>query len=910
MTRSLSLSPDHHRTLVNDSAIDPEIIKERGYFTATNKQQAIDLGFARIQARQGLVLPIHSLGGTVAGRQLRPDEPREMDGKIVKYETPRGARAVPDVHPRMQPQLRDGTAQLWITEGIKKGDSAASKGLPCIALTGGVWGFRNKQGLHGELRDLVAWRGPQGQPRQVTIAFDSDVVSKAGVHGAAQRLATGLISLGASPRFLVLPPGRDGKKQGLDDFFAAGGTVDQLEDLIVDRLPPLEGPATSDVDHLGGGSMADQLVELVRDDASIELFHAQGDSEHGYATVKEEERSANFVIDGTSFRGWLTKTYLDVHGRAPTAEALANAINTLKALAIHRGKEHPVALRVGSDGADVYLDLGGESWRAVRISSGKWDLVRNSPVRFVRSASMRELPAPTCGGSIERLWPLVNIQNKDHQILFVCWLVAALCPSGPYPILMLHGQQGSAKSFTTSVARRLVDPNSADLRRPPKSEEDLMVSAGCNHVQALENLSNLPDWLSDALCALSTGSGFATRQLYTNKEESVIQACRPVILNGIPALGTRGDFVERCVNLELPPIEPGNRKSSSELEQVFLRLQAEILGALLDILAKVLQLLPSIKLTEMPRMADFAKLGVAVERACGWPDGSFLLAYARNAEGMNLLALESGLGGLLAPLVEGELAQREPGAGWPLSMKELLKRLRDSVYDDRERRRWLPSSERGLRTGLDRLAPILKAIGILVTYPSRTREGAQVRFERAPSPWEGASKAVSRLEPECDEEPDAGHSEDVPHLLMRLNREHDVLIRLAEEGRALEVVGTPSAILQAALEARRGEILQHLQASPGSHILGYPDEERLQPLAWQERTIASRTKRGRIAEVIDAGVPRLRWFPDVSPARIQEIADELEQEMAKKREEKAAKRRAQDGGRPGGRTTFFGDQMA
>lgn len=403
-----------------------------------------------------------------------------------------------------------------------------------------------------------------------------------------------------------------------------------------------------------------------------------------------------------------------------------------------------------------------------------------------------------------------------------------------------------------------------------------MVSAGSNHVIALENLSTLPEWMSDAFCAISTGSGFATRQLYTNKDESVIQACRPIILNGIPALGTRGDFLERCISLELPPISGDQRKSKDELERDFVRLQPAILGALLDIATKALQLLPSVTLAVMPRMADFARLGVAIERACGWVDGSFLKAYAENARGMSMLALESGLGGLLVPLVEGELALRERAPVWSVSMKELLRRLRGSVHDDRERR-WLPGTERSLRSGLDRLAPSLLSIGVRVTFPDRTREGAQVCFERASRPQHELPATGVRISSQQEKVPSATHVEGISEFLCGLQR-RGVTVRLATGTESVDVLGALTEELRSEVESRHDEILRHLRTSPGAHILDYPDEERLHPHAFQELRIKERVKRRKISEVVHDGAIRLRWFNDVSQARMGEVAKELEEE--------------------------------
>ena len=52
----------------------------------------------------------------------------------------------------------------------------------------------------------------------------------------------------------------------------------------------------------------------------------------------------------------------------------------------------------------------------------------------------------------------------------------------------------------------------------------------------------------------------------------------------------------------------------------------------MDVLSGVLKELPNsvIRAEHKPRMLDFAHLGVAVERVCGWPDGCFLGAYEQS----------------------------------------------------------------------------------------------------------------------------------------------------------------------------------------------------------------------------------------------------------------------------------------
>src|SRR6185437_11944668 len=152
---------------------------------------------------------------------------------------------------------------------------------------------------------------------------------------------------------------------------------------------------------------------------------------------------------------------------------------------------------------------------------------------FRRSPGMLPLPVPERGGSIELLKPFLNLSNHNHFVLIVAWLLAALRPGGPYPLLAVSGEQGSAKTVLSKVLRALVDPNVAPVRALPRDERELMIAANNSHLLAFDNLSGLPPWLSDALCRIASGGSFPVRRLYTDDEEVVFQAERPVILNGI-----------------------------------------------------------------------------------------------------------------------------------------------------------------------------------------------------------------------------------------------------------------------------------------------------------------------------------------------------------------------------------------
>lgn len=122
---------------------------------------------------------------------------------------------------------------------------------------------------------------------------------------------------------------------------------------------------------------------------------------------------------------------------------------------------------------------------------------------------MLALPVPKRGGTVDELKQFVNVSDDDSWRLLVAWLVQALRPRGPYPVLLLQGEQGSAKSTAERLLRALVDPSVAPLRTTPRNEHDLYIAATNAWVIALDNISNLKPWLSDGLCRLSTGGDLA-----------------------------------------------------------------------------------------------------------------------------------------------------------------------------------------------------------------------------------------------------------------------------------------------------------------------------------------------------------------------------------------------------------------
>ena len=374
----------------------------------------------------------------------------------------------------------------------------------------------------------------------------------------------------------------------------------------------------------GGGDeaehrqVADRLIELVN--AETKLFHDL--SEICYATFMDSGHRECWKLESSGFRNWLSyKYFLETRG-APSETALKAALGTLLGQAKYEGLKKPVFRRVAKDEEALWIDLCDEDWKAIKVLPGLWEVVNNPPVMFVRSPTMSTLPVPAEKGDIELLWSLLNI-SKEERNLVLCWILECYRVETPYVVLELVGEQGSAKSKTQDVLRDFIDPNQVNLRAKPKNRESLFVSAENSHLISYENLSYLQPELQDAFCTLATGGGFADRTLYTNKEETIIEVKRPVVLNGISVLVTAQDLLDRTIHIDMPRIV--NRKTEKQIEKEISENKGLIWTGLLDLLADALKILPSVQIGQeaLPRMADFALLGEAVISIFGKRWGEF-----------------------------------------------------------------------------------------------------------------------------------------------------------------------------------------------------------------------------------------------------------------------------------------------
>jgi hypothetical protein len=624
-------------------------------------------------------------------RQRRPD-PNRPGHSLWNVE---GVPPIPYQLPKLIKAIALGRPVL-VVEGELKVDLLQPLDIPATCNAGGAekWRAEHSARLRGA---------------KVVILPDNDERGRAHLNVVAASLQ----GIAASIRVLNLPglP----PKGDIVDWTNAGGTVEQLHDLIAREAKPWaadeaadpkddSSPDTDQEDERA--KQPDVLIKLAR--ANAEFWHSADST--AFVDINVEKHRETWLLRSRNFKLWLNRQYYKSRHSAPNSDAVQNALSVLEATARFDGPELPVSVRIADASGKIYIDLGTLDWSAIEIDGNGWRIVDVPPVRFRRSKGMLPLPVPQPDGDVNALRHFLNVKTGEDFTLIVAFLVAVLRGRGPFVILVITGEHGTAKSTLTRMLRMLCDPNFAPLRSLPRDDRDLFVSANNGYVLAFDNVSKLHVWLSDSLCRLATGGGFGTRELYTDSEEVLFDAMRPIILNGVEDFVTRGDLADRAVALTLAEIPDDKRRDEESFWAEFDHAAPLILGALLDAIACGLKRFPDVKFARKPRMADFAKWAVACEDKLPWTAGTFMRAYEGNrAESIETMLEADGA-------VLALRAFLEKHDYWEGTAGELLKELNTATTDEAKKTRDWPETPRGMSGALRRGAPGLRKLSYRVEF--------------------------------------------------------------------------------------------------------------------------------------------------------------------------------------------------
>jgi hypothetical protein len=586
--------------------------------------------------------------------------------------------------------LHDTTGLVLVVEG-------ASDVAACLALGLAAVGRPSNAGGADYLRALL-------KRRDVLIVGENDAKPTGAWPGrdGAERVASSLATRSGEPvRWAIPPHGTKDVRACLAARVAAGLDLADTEACRAagqELLAALNADAT-EAKPQKRPSVAEELVRL-----ALNVYRLGRTEKDEAFAVPHDGANVALLLKGNSdaLRARLARAYRAETGRTPGGSALSDALNVLLGEALDAEAE-PVHLRIARDGESIVIDLADAEGRAVVVRAGAWEVVERSPVLFRRTALTAAMPIPERGGSLAELRDLLNV-TADTWPLVLGWLIAAMVPDIPHPILLLSGLQGTGKSCAARTLVLIFDPSAAPLRAEPRKLDDWQVAAAGSWAVAIDNLSAIAPWLADALCRAATGDGLVKRALFTDSELAVLSFRRVIILTSIDAGALRGDLGERLLLADLEPIRESERREEKEIDAAFAERLPRVFGALLDAVEAVLAKLPDVRLERRPRMADFGRLLAACD-AAGVTDGALPCYLSQGGRIAEEVVDSDPFGCAVVELIA-------KGGTWEGTATDLL----GALLDDPAKlpHGWPPRN--GVSGRLKRLIPALKVQDVRVTF--------------------------------------------------------------------------------------------------------------------------------------------------------------------------------------------------
>lgn len=377
----------------------------------------------------------------------------------------------------------------------------------------------------------------------------------------------------------------------------------------------------------------------------VELFHDQ--FQEVFAVIEQDGVKKNLHIRGREFKKFLLKRLQSLLGEIPNKEVLSNYRDACEALAQEAQKELFVRVAV-YDGA-IWLDLCNNAWQAVRITPEGWSVEDHPPILFRRYAHMLPLEVAADGTEedLDAYIELLNLSDDDNKLLAKVWISCALVPGIPHPILSAIGPQGSCKTTALKALRKLVDNSRTLALSLPREGNELIQQLAHHYLPVFDNVHELEQWQSDALCRAVTGEGFSKRMLYSDDDDYIYSYRRVVAVNGISTPGTAPDYLDRNLILEFQRVPKTRRRKLQEIEDKLDALAPQARAFLFKKVSEAMKLerqenngLPQ---TNLPRMADFAYFGEAHSRAMGYAASKFFKAYEENQAELIKVAVDNSL---------------------------------------------------------------------------------------------------------------------------------------------------------------------------------------------------------------------------------------------------------------------------
>lgn len=426
-----------------------------------------------------------------------------------------------------------------------------------------------------------------------------------------------------------------------------------------------------------------------------------------------------------------------------THKAIAEAVDMITSAALFDSPTVPVHNRVALHDGAYWFDMGDKAGRMIRVTKDGWEIrdgfgrhslgaFREYPV-FIRPKDVAPFPepTPTGTGNVEDLWTAANIPEA-YRDLTTAWMLETFRPDTPYPVFVLCGNHGSAKSETQVTIRALIDPSVNPLKKPA-NEDGLRAMAANEHVITYENASSLTVDMQDTLCSLATGGGGSVKRAHhENTGMSVVAAKKPVMINAIPNPITRPDLLSRAIVVTAE--KPAEYITTKELAERRAAVMSSAFGGLLDLFVATLAKIDDVEITDNSfRLADFVRLGEAMSQVRGRKPGAFVERYAQAVQDTAEQTVEEHV---TARAIVQLLDKNTKFDG---TVGDLYNKLK--FYSGGERD--FPNSPRRLGNDLRRIEGDLERVGIRVVQHGKQNGTRRLKIFR--KPIEGALGTVTQF---------------------------------------------------------------------------------------------------------------------------------------------------------------------
>ena len=414
-------------------------------------------------------------------------------------------------------------------------------------------------------------------------------------------------------------------------------------------------------------------------------------------------------INSIEFRRWLTHNLMKTGSEMPVKQILDTFVLYLEQEALEAGTEAGLFNRLGYNNGKIYLYLNDANNTVVEITNQGWKLTHKAPVLFETFAHQAALPIPQPGGNLIDILPLTNLKNQNQKILVLAWLISSYFTDIPRAFLWITGKKGSAKTTLANLLQSLIDPTDGKTINLSHKEEEMAQIFDHHSVPILDNVTKMPGKVSDLLCRNYSGGNYSKRSLYTNDGDFIFNLrCNP-IFTSIRLPNIRLDLLDRLYMITLTEIVYSDLREEREIMTMFNKLQPKLLGGLLDVVSKTMQIIPTIEAPHMSRTIDFDKVSMAATNALGSDNQAFFRARRSSLEITSKAAISHPAIKLLVSFMIEYMSVNETNQ-WTGYMKDLLQHLASYSNDSQD----LPKAENHLSKIISDHDENLKGAGFFV----------------------------------------------------------------------------------------------------------------------------------------------------------------------------------------------------